>query len=90
MHGCSQFCILSLVHLFDGLVTTASPPDILVSAVPGVILVHSASAEYPVGWHADGTGGWFVARVSELDPGDCDMLGTTKSSLASSQDFRDA
>lgn len=84
----AQFCIFTFVHLFDGLVKTCSFPDSLVSAVPGVILVDLTSAVYPFGWQADWPGGEFVARVSELDPGDGDILGPTEPSLARFRNLR--
>lgn len=86
----SQFCVLSFVHFFNGLVATTSFPVILVSAVPGVILIYLASVEDLFGWHAHWPGGEFVASVSKLDPGDGDMLRTTEASLDRFWDLRDA
>lgn len=85
----SQLCVLGFVHLFNGLVATTSFLVILVSAVPRVILVYSASVEYPLSRHARWPGGEFVARVSKLDPGDGDMLRPTEASVARFRDFMD-
>lgn len=82
MCACSQHCVLGFVHLLNGLVTATTPPVILVSAVPRVILVNLAPVEHLFSWHADWPGGEFAARVSKLDPGDGDMLRTTEASLA--------
>lgn len=82
MCACSQLCILSFVHLFNGLVEATTPAVILVSAVPRVVLVNLAPVEYLFSRHADWPGGEFAARVSKLDPGDGNMLRTTEASLA--------
>ena len=85
----AHFCILSFVHLFDGLVATTASPVVLVGAVPGVFLVDLAPAEYLFCWHAHWPGGELAARVSELDPGDSDMMRTTEASLAWFRPLRD-
>lgn len=84
----TQFCILSFVHLFNRLVTTTTLPVILVSAVPGVILIYLAPVDYVFSWQAHWSGGEFAAGVSKLDPGNCDVLRTTEASLSRFRDLK--
>lgn len=77
----SGFRRLRFIHLFNGLATTNAPPVVLVGPVAGVVLVDLASADpLLISWQAHWPGGQ-SARVSKLDPGDCDMLRATEASL---------